>query len=505
MSDDAAPGWKEAKLLLEPGNLEGAHLIRPYENDDVQKVLSHARSEDAPCMLETLTEKLEEVIKANMEDKSIPEQLNLRLFDVAGEKVVEHQAKHMQDGKILDMEQEEAKSGLQLAREMTIESLPPQVRWIMRQYVEEVLHAYYPHVDEAVEGLLEFGDGRKYDHFMFESALNVLAQGTGNAMFIKRILIELTKMKFGSRKRKRFAVVAEDAVDAIMVLLPSLPATAVDAFAEWFSFHLSTVSPQWPYGKWDHLADAEDRDINPRCLFLRRVLELHANMSLRDNLLETVTAPLRQHLLVGERRPKSRFLPETGAPSLEGLGAADVADFVRQKPEEDEFRQWFNGKAERLSVADRAECLLHGVLLAGQATFTHTTRALERVLPVVKEIIEASGVQPLEIAAMAHSFWGTCTQWSAFVLYSLVRLQVLTAEELGAYCLTKVAKDRYTEWMFHLLQGLLDSRKQETAALMGLMRSTQEQMKNAESETLPPGNLERLQHLIEVNSEEDKL
>ncbi|GBG24531.1 Nuclear cap-binding protein subunit 1 [Hondaea fermentalgiana] len=488
LAEDKVPGWQHARGLLEgEERADDGLILRPYELDGVRAILSHASAADAPAHLEFLSQSLAQALE-EVAQSDPPLQLRLRLFDIAGAKVVAHQEKHLQDGvKLLDMEQEDPKSGLQMAREATVEGVTPQVNWVIRQYVEELLHAYYPHVSEAVEGILEFGDGRKYDYCMFESALDVLAQDTGNAIFMQRILVELCKLRLGSRRRKRFAVVAEDAVDAIMVLAPSLSSSSLDAFASWFAFHLSVGSPQWPFGKWDQLArlDKEgDEDAasgegeenaeetskgvekktmsaanRVRCGFLRRVLELHANLSLRDNLLETLSPAVRERFLVAERRPNSRFLPETGAPTLAGLGAAEIADFVRQKPEEDEFRQWFAAKAEKLTKEDQAECLLHGILLAGQPTFTHTARALERLLPVLKEVFAESELSGTALAGAARSFWKASSQWSSYVLYTLVRLKVIKALDVTMYCLSLV-NDKANfgnEWVFSLLQGVLDA------------------------------------------------
>jgi len=462
--------WKiSSSLIGGSGNVEDGLILRPYSEYQVKDALEENSDENRQISLKTLL--LDQLTGVDIDSLAIHSQLFLNISENAAEKIfAQKQNKQVSQQQEQMLEQSDEKAGVVQTYESIHSKLTPEVRWILRQFTEEILHAYFPYFREALAAIREFGITAAHDAHIVVCIMEVLAQRTGNRLFIQRIVAELAKEK-NEDGSFRFKDIIEDAVDAVIISLPNLPIDVRDEFCLWFAFHITTLNGWWPWGKWDQIATS--LKYSERGIFLKDVLEIASEMLPQEALGSWMTPAFQENMMPPRRTPKSGYLPESGLPPDQGLGAAEVAEFLRGKPEVEELAEWLEKSGACMEPQDLVECLVHGTLLAGQATFTHLGKMIERTKEVLQRQINAANVEPQKVAEFVHGFWITSGHWATVALRLFVEHDLLPATEAAKYVLEKV--DPMVMWRYRLLRGLIDDDKTVKDVVRDTLTATTEE------------------------------
>mmetsp|Transcript_21697 Transcript_21697/g.38320 ORF Transcript_21697/g.38320 Transcript_21697/m.38320 type:complete len:741 (-) Transcript_21697:24-2246(-) len=325
-----------------------------------------------------------------------------------------------------------------------VELIKPHACWLVRVFVHEILASYDPFVDEACAAIIELTEGHDLEYVVFDCVLSALTSVWSRHLFFERVAIAL--IKSWSSKGE---VIVGDTIEAIMLLGPDMARPKRDLLVNWFSQYLLLGPRQLSWDRWAFLASVEKND--PRRQLLEQLLERLSELYALQSVSRVVPSSMLD-LLPKARGPESRFLEER-APTCKSL--EEALQFLRTKPEAEEIIDWFSKASEGMAKEEQLEYAMHAALFAGQPSFTHTSKALEKMKVYFERIAPSKEERGPTFVSAALSFWASNWQWSRFVLVHLVHLGLV---EGRAVCTHVVENDLLDKWqVFPLLLSLLES------------------------------------------------
>jgi len=296
------------------------------------------------------------------------------------------------------------------------------------------------------------------EHLIVETILGMmltLVKPDHDQLYYESLLIHLCKTS-----PEVYGVVVEDYVDAFLVCIREIGLDARIRFSRFFAFHLSSFGLIWPWGKWDGLVLNPKLPSNdPRKMFLKMTLERLLTLSYMEGVSLAVTNSVKT-LLPSDMKPYCPLLDEE-TESEDGKKATQLLEFLKGKPKDEELLLWAKERLGSLNEANSktVEILVTVALKLGSPSFTHMSKALERIKCLIvnaKEGLEDPKDLDTRIINSVSSFWSRSKQWAIFTLKRMLVMKLLSWKLVFDFMINEIAnesdKDRI-EWQVYEFLG----------------------------------------------------
>ncbi|KZT62167.1 hypothetical protein CALCODRAFT_479362 [Calocera cornea HHB12733] len=224
-------------------------------------------------------------------------------------------------------------------------------------------------------------------------------------------------------------------------------------FAEWFAIHMSNFNFGWVWKEW--VPDIALSPAHPKRKFMRRAIELEIRLAYYDRIMQTLPPPIRdpEAGVVPEEASAAKF--EFGNPANEHHDASmTLAKLMQGNPEQriprsspqeviDEVNRIREQLAEGEYTAEMADETARAIafqtlLDVGSRSFSHLLNAIERYLPLLRNLAKAEGAKA-QLLDETQRFWQQDEQRILIVFDKLMQYQILDPVDIINWCFGSVS------------------------------------------------------------------
>ncbi|KAG5643263.1 hypothetical protein DXG03_001273 [Asterophora parasitica] len=291
-------------------------------------------------------------------------------------------------------------------------------------------------------------------------ALLVLPESSHKSVYYISLITELCKLSpstvgpaVGKSIRKLYGSLSE-----------GLDVEASRRFAEWFAVHMSNFGFQWVWKEW--VPDLELAVQHPRRTFMRRAIEFEIRLSYHERIAKTLPEAMQS--------PNAHTIPEQApGPNFEyddptnphHDAAQSVLNLFRGRAKAEDVIAHLDSLKTTLEGAEDAplsvnvdatvrSIALQSLLHIGSRSFSHLLNAIERYLPLLRNITSSTEGKA-EILSASAAFWKGNRQMVGIVFDKLMQYQIVDPTDVVAWTFANRAGglDAF-EW--DLMRGAID-------------------------------------------------
>ncbi|KAG5721518.1 Nuclear cap-binding protein subunit 1 [Termitomyces sp. T112] len=275
--------------------------------------------------------------------------------------------------------------------------------------------------------------------------LLILPESSQRSIYYISLITELCKLSpstvgpaVGKSIRKLYAALSE-----------GLDVEAARRFAEWFSIHMSNFGFQWVWKEW--VPDLALSVQHPKRTFMRRAVEFEIRLSYYDRILKTLPEPMQSPvaLIIAEQAPGPYFeYDDTTNPHHEA--AQGVLNLFRGRAKAEDVINHLETLKNTLETSengpinvDATTCsiVIQSLLHIGSRSFSHLLNAIERYLPLLRNVAGSSNVLAAAeakagILTSAAIFWKNNPQMVGIVFDKLMQYQIVDPNDVVGWTFT---------------------------------------------------------------------
>ncbi|KAJ7477220.1 MIF4G like-domain-containing protein [Mycena galericulata] len=308
----------------------------------------------------------------------------------------------------------------------------------------------------------------------------VLPESSHKSIYYIGLITELCKLSpstvgpaVGKSIRKLYSMLGE-----------GLDVEVARRFAEWFAVHMSNFGFQWVWKEW--IPDLSLTIQHPKRAFMRRALEFEIRLSYHDRILKTLPAEMQapEGHTIGEQAPGPDFeYDDLAKPHHDA--AQSVLNLFRGRAKAEDVISHLETLKATLETSDDGEVVNADVLIRsiaiqsllhiGSRSFSHLLNAIERYLPLLRNIASA-GVSSAggsgnieakaDILTASAAFWKHNRHIVAIVFDKLMQYQIVDPTDVVGWTFINRAEIRelseatgplsLSAFEWDLLKGALD-------------------------------------------------
>ncbi|TBU61259.1 MIF4G like-domain-containing protein [Dichomitus squalens] len=338
------------------------------------------------------------------------------------------------------------------------------------------------------------GKGWDLENTLIETILDamlLLPESAHKSIYYIALITELCKAQpqsvgpaVGKSIRKLYALLAD-----------GLDVEAAHRFAEWFAVHMSNFNFIWVWKEW--IPDLTLVSQHPRRSFMRRAVEYEIRLSYYDRVLRTLPEAMAEPSVqvMPESAPGPEFeYEEPESPYHEP--AQGILNLLRGRAKPDDVMQQLESIRNQLSETIEGDMsvdtllrsiTVQSLLSIGSRSFSHFLNAIERYLPLLRNLaagqITASGSPSADarrdIMSAVARVWRRSRHMILIVFDKLMQYQIVDPADVVAWTFTDYtlvvdgqAKKTFNAFQWDLLKSALDKangrvtiQKRKVAAL----------------------------------------
>ncbi|KAM5532655.1 hypothetical protein V8D89_013699 [Ganoderma adspersum] len=274
------------------------------------------------------------------------------------------------------------------------------------------------------------------------SALFLLPESTHKSIYYIALITELCKAQpqsvgpaVGKSIRKLYALLAD-----------GLDVEIAHRFAEWFAVHMSNFNFIWVWKEW--IPDLALVPQHPRRKFMRQAVEYEIRLSYHDRIMRTLpeamTEPTAKVLAVSAPGPDFEY-EEPGHAQYET--AQGILNLLRGRAKPDDVMLHLESLRNQLSeTVENIDTVLRKItvqslLSIGSRSFSHFLNAIERYLPLLRNLaagqISASGAPNADargdIMSAVALVWRRSRHQVLIVFDKLMQYQIVDPTDVVAW------------------------------------------------------------------------
>ncbi|KAJ7229148.1 MIF4G like-domain-containing protein [Mycena pura] len=255
-------------------------------------------------------------------------------------------------------------------------------------------------------------------------------------------------------------------------------------FAEWFAVHMSNFNFQWVWKEW--IPDLSLTLRHPKRAFMQRAIELEMRLAYHDRILKTLPADMQapESQTIAEQAPGPNF--EYDDPAKPHHDAAQsILNLFRGRAKAEDVISHVETLKATLEMTDDGEVVnadavirsitMQSLLLVGARSFSHLLNAIERYLPLLRNMTgggvsgtSGSGAPDAkaDVLTASATFWKNNRHMVGIVFDKLMQYQIVDPTDVVWWTFVRRAETRALseetgptslgafEW--DLLKGALD-------------------------------------------------
>ncbi|KAG6889020.1 hypothetical protein C0992_006716 [Termitomyces sp. T32_za158] len=275
--------------------------------------------------------------------------------------------------------------------------------------------------------------------------LLILPESPQRSIYYISLITELCKLSpstvgpaVGKSIRKLYAALSE-----------GLDVEAARRFSEWFSIHMSNFGFQWVWKEW--VPDLALAMQHPKRAFMRRAVEFEIRLSYYDRILKTLPEPMQspETLTIAEKAPGPYFEYEDAAnpyhEAAQGVlnlfrGRAKAEDVIGQLQS---LRTTLEASEERPVNVDATanSIVIQSLLHIGSRSFSHLLNAIERYLPLLRQVADSSNLLSAAeakagVLTSVGVFWQHNPHMVGIVFDKLMQYQIVDPNDVVGWTFT---------------------------------------------------------------------
>ncbi|KAJ6627344.1 MIF4G like-domain-containing protein [Mycena sp. CBHHK59/15] len=218
-------------------------------------------------------------------------------------------------------------------------------------------------------------------------------------------------------------------------------------FAEWFAVHMSNFGFQWVWKEW--IPDLSLTVQHPKRAFMRRALEFEIRLSYHDRILKTLPAEMQtpDANTIGEHAPGPDFEYDDPAKPHHDAAQSVLNLFRGRSKAEDVISHLETLKATLETSEDggvvNADVLIRSIavqslLHIGSRSFSHLLNAIERYLPLLRNIASGgastaggNAEAKADILTASAAFWKYNRHMVGIVFDKLMQYQIVDPTDVA--------------------------------------------------------------------------
>eukprot|EP00899_Mesostigma_viride_P028317 jgi/Mesvir1/8670/Mv02610-RA.1 len=363
--------------------------------------------------------------------------------------------------------------------DMTEQGFEPIERFIVEDYISDVLDTYNGSRKECVNALVSLPFPHRYEFLLSECLYGEMLRLPSPAfkpVYYTVILVEICKVI-----PTVFPPVLLQTVDLLFKALPRVDGECRTRLALWLAHHMSNFSHMWPWKEW---ADALERPVwSPHVQFVWQVLQRNVRLSYHARIKTNLPPFLHNLLGPDPAKPNFKYAGHVGgAPGPAGAVAAapldagalplaaaarELLSMIHQKKLARDVNMWLDEKVlPSLGAESALEVLAQTFLHYGAKTFTHTVTVFERFQPVMERLLQSEAAQ-IKLLELVADFWCNSAQWMAFVIDRLMTMRMVSNTAIVRWCFLprQAALVHTTDTVWEVLSNALNKTMARTTDL----------------------------------------
>ncbi|KAI0699826.1 cap binding protein 80-PB [Cytidiella melzeri] len=278
-------------------------------------------------------------------------------------------------------------------------------------------------------------------------ALLLLPEPSHKAVYYIALITELCKLSpgtvgpaVGKSIRKLYAFLA-DGLDVELAC----------RFADWFAVHMSNFNFQWVWKEW--VPDVTLTPGHPKRVFMRRAVDYETRLSYYDRIVKTLPEPMQNPDagLVPSEAPGPDFEYDDPANHYHDAAQA-VLHLIRGRSKAEDVISHLESLKNSLETIDSdmnidtiiRSIAMQTLLHVGSRSFSHFLNAIERYLPLLRNLASGSlsttGSPSLEarmdIMTAVANFWKRSRHMIVIVFDKLMQYQIVDPTDAVAWAFT---------------------------------------------------------------------
>ncbi|KAL0949059.1 hypothetical protein HGRIS_009157 [Hohenbuehelia grisea] len=218
-------------------------------------------------------------------------------------------------------------------------------------------------------------------------------------------------------------------------------------FAEWFAVHMSNFGFQWVWKEW--ISDLSLDTQHPRRAFMRRAVEFEIRLAYHDRIAKTLPPQMQDAnaFVISDQAPGPKFdyddpehVHHDAAQSILNLfrGRAKAEDVVAHL---DTLKSTLETSGTINIDSTVRSIVVQSLLHVGSRSFSHLLNAIERYLPLLRNLTGGSltsgpssnAEAKVEILTIAASFWKLNRQMVTIVFDKLMQYQIVDPTDIVSW------------------------------------------------------------------------
>ncbi|EPZ35893.1 MIF4-like, type 1/2/3 domain-containing protein [Rozella allomycis CSF55] len=270
-------------------------------------------------------------------------------------------------------------------------------RWILMDIVWNICHFFEINHKECVQALMLIDVPANVNRAIVETIfINLLSNPSFKIAYYVTLLCDLCK----SYPR----IIPKDIGKILFTVFEQMDAWeldyyALDRFSSWFALHLSNFNLKWPWDDWKEIIESENGNSRQK-LFIEQTISKLLSLL----YVNRVKAALPDFLHV--------FIPSS---LMTFDGDETLIGMLKEKKSKEEINEYLSNCENSL------EKLIHSIWKFGSKSFTFILIAIERSLPILKDLVSTDQDQ-IEILKLTLEFFQNNHQ---LISYNLVHPKVL--------------------------------------------------------------------------------
>lgn len=236
------------------------------------------------------------------------------------------------------------------------------------------------------------------------------------------------------------------------LLADGLDVALASRFIEWFAIHMSNFGFQWVWKEW--IPDLDLSMQHPKRVFMRNAIDFEIRLSYYDRILKTLPEPMQNpdNRLVPSEAPGPDY--EYDDPARPYYDAAQtVLGLLRGRAKAEDVMAHLESVKNSLETTDSdtnidsviRSIAVQSLLHIGSRSFSHFLNAIERYLPLLRNLasgsISTTSTSSLEarmdILTAVSDFWSHSKHMIVIVFDKLMQYQIVDPTDVVSWAFTQ--------------------------------------------------------------------
>ncbi|KAI0346958.1 hypothetical protein BDW22DRAFT_476190 [Trametopsis cervina] len=248
-------------------------------------------------------------------------------------------------------------------------------------------------------------------------------------------------------------------------------------FADWFSVHMSNFGFQWVWKEW--VPDLALSTQHPKRVFMRRAVDHEMRLSYHDRIVKTLPEPMQDPdaEVVAAEAPGPDFEYDDPANHYHDA-AQSVLNLIRGRTKAEDVIVHLETLKNSLETTDNdmnidsivRSIAVQSLLHIGSRSFSHFLNAIERYLPLLRNLASGSLTPTggssldarMDILTAVANFWKRSRHMVVIVFDKLMQYQIVDPTDTVAWAFTCGGKNASSPYpnidaqLWEIIKGALD-------------------------------------------------